>query len=102
MNLEDAIQQDDYWERYHDCEFTKKEQQYMNLLMDGKPHSKEELIFDSRDSGSVPVHISSLRKKLEPLGETILCIYSFKKFKYQLVIMYYRRGRDKSCIFSKY
>ena len=68
--------------------FTKIEQKIMDVLKDGKRHTKWELRDKCLDSFSDPetlyFHLSNIRKKL-PKDETILCVYFAKRHYYQYV-----------------
>jgi len=89
---------DDEMERYKECELTPTQEAYLSIMLDGQSHAKEEFqqfaLSDSGLMGQIPVHMTELRKKLEPLGETVLNVYRYKKYSYQLVICYFNRGRE--------
>jgi len=58
--------------------FSVTESKILNVLLDGKPHIPEE-IMDSYGDGfttrkNLAVHICHIRKRLEPRGETIVCL----------------------------
>lgn len=59
----------------------------LRLLSDGRPHTPEELQSLCPDdmTGSVRMHVSNLRKFLQPRGEDIVCVLGFQRR------IYYRR-----------
>lgn len=57
--------------------FTPTEVRILNVLADGHPHSKAELlavIDEQADANALRVHIHRIRKKLEPHNQTIDCV----------------------------
>jgi len=69
--------------------FTTTEEAILNKLADGKPHTKEELLTVMPDPefanvGNLRVHITRIRKKIQPKGHDIVCV-SKGKFYYQWV-----------------
>lgn len=69
--------------------YTPTQKRILAVLADGLPHSSEELLKcigdDLSPSGNLRVHLSLLRKKLRPLGEDILCEYSYRTYSYRHV-----------------
>ena len=57
--------------------FTPTQQKIIDMLSDGKPHSRKELKRCLPDElaelKTVNVHIAHIRLKLRPLGEDIIC-----------------------------
>lgn len=58
-------------------DYVSVEQRMLNVLSDYKPHILAELHVCLEDTlgplRNVHAHLTSLRKKLRPIGETILC-----------------------------
>lgn len=72
-----------------DIEFSPVERRMMQVLSDGKPHLDKELHGCLNDdmgaTSNVRPHITSIRKKLRPRGQSISC-HSFEgKTYYQVV-----------------
>lgn len=61
-------------------DFTPTETRILNLLADGKPHARDELLACLWDelSGKAALltHLTRIRRKLEPFGQTIRCLSS--------------------------
>lgn len=59
-------------------EFTPTELRMLEVLSDGRQHTRKELhacLYDELSSlKTVKFHVSTLRKKLERRGETIVCV----------------------------
>lgn len=58
--------------------FTETEQRILKAISDGRPHPNRELckvIDELADTRTLSVHVASIRKKLEDVGETIVCQY---------------------------
>ncbi len=74
--------------------FTSTESRLMNVLKDGEPHDRPELLACLLDSqatmDSIHIHLSRIRKKIRPLGHLILCEYINRKH-------YYRHVRRIKC-----
>ena len=76
-------------------EFTQTEAAMMDVLSDGNRHTKEELhgcLPDELGStNNIKVHISNMRKKLQPSGRDIVCISRGyrRSVLYQLVQLLY-------------
>ena len=70
-----------------EVKFSPKQKEVLKLLSDGRRHSTAELheIFKPSSEASVRVAISTLRKKLQPMGEDIVCVFSYRKYYYQHV-----------------
>lgn len=72
--------------------FTQTESRILNVLADGKPHKKKELIDclmdEMSDKTNLWRHIHSLRKKIRPYGGSILCVFHMRQFCYQRVKLY--------------
>lgn len=69
--------------------FSPTEQILVNILQDGMPHSKSELkaALDGEytSDGSIRVHMHSIRKKLNPLGQTVICEFYKRNLAYRWV-----------------
>ncbi len=69
--------------------YSPTQQRILNLLADGKPHSKDEihelLEDDLAPVSAIHFHITQLRKKLEGRGQNILCVLHRRNAKFQQV-----------------
>lgn len=69
--------------------FTPTQQRIVDLLSDGKPHTRKELhgcLWDELASRSmIKYHLCHIRKVLRPRGEDILCLYLNRTYQYQHV-----------------
>ena len=70
--------------------YTPTEQKILDILADGRPHSREELkklLPDGEMNGkkALPGHITNLRKKLNPIGESVLCELHKRQIHYRHV-----------------
>lgn len=76
--------------------FTPTQQKIIDLLADGRPHTKEEIYaaigYDDLCLEDDPVkainlrnHVSKLRKILEPVGQDVVCISTGWSCRYQQV-----------------
>lgn len=65
--------------------FTKTEQLILEVLSDGKPHHRSEIMekADLMSMSSVSEHICRIRKKLVRVGQTIPCVLTGRKIHYQ-------------------
>lgn len=58
--------------------FSITESKILNVLIDGRPHIPEEIMDHFGDGlaerRTLAVHICNIRKRLEPRGETIVCV----------------------------
>lgn len=80
----------------HPNGYTPTEAQIMQVLSDGMPHTLTELkgcLDELSLSTTVSVHLTNLRKKLEPKGQTILCRYYNRRLYYQHVGLLYQAPR---------
>ena len=63
------------------------EQRLMDLLSDGLPHTKKEMVPCLADplggETNVKTHLHNLRKKLLPRNEAVLCVIVGGRIKYQ-------------------
>lgn len=71
-------------------QFTPTEQRIFKILEDGMPHLREDLYPCIEDQlADMPVvlnvHIGRMRRKLETIGQDILCILRHRKIGYQQV-----------------
>ena len=68
--------------------FTRTEQRMVEILEDGKRHTREELLESCRDElasmDTLYVHISNIRRKI-PAGQDILCVFRERRMHYQWV-----------------
>ena len=71
--------------------FTPTERKMLSVLRDGLPHKRDELHKclddDMAQLSAIQPHISRIRRRLEPLGETILCVLHMRAIHYQQVRM---------------
>ena len=68
--------------------YTRTQTAILSVLSDGMPHTQAELrkcLNDEMSTKGLALHISMLRKRLLPLGQTIVCEYSYQKFLYRHV-----------------
>jgi len=69
--------------------FTKIETRIMSLLSDGMPHRRDEVLDCLGDKlaelSALHAHMTRIRKKINPKGESILCVISGHRYCYQLV-----------------
>lgn len=62
----------------HELELTPTEERLLVLLLDGQPHSRQELIAhgmegdELTEASALRTHLSSLRTKLRPTGTTVI------------------------------
>jgi len=68
-------------------EYTPTETRLLNVLGDGKPHNRKELrlkcLNDELLESGLKMAISKLRKKINPIGQDIICTAT--RFEYILV-----------------
>lgn len=61
-------------------DWTPTESRILAVLADGRPHSRAEILACLDDELAMPTaiffHISNIRKKLAPFGQTVLCLTS--------------------------
>lgn len=73
-------------------ELTRVQARMLALLSDGQPHSREALhalLWDTdAPVGNIHTHISTLRKKLRPLGQWIVCEYARRTIHYRRIVLY--------------
>lgn len=58
-------------------DFTKRQQEILNALGDGRPHSATELmqyVHKEAKLGALQAQISHIRAKLRPAGQDIVCL----------------------------
>lgn len=73
--------------------YTPNEQRILDVLADGHPHVKYELVelfgtdkeFLDHYQGAMYEAISQLRKKLTPIGEDVVCVIRGRKTYYQWI-----------------
>jgi len=68
--------------------FTPTEKKMLEILSDGRPHRRKELhacCGPSSERGTVYRHVSSIRTKLKPKGENIVCVLLNRSVHYQHV-----------------
>lgn len=68
--------------------YTITEQKIIDALSDGRRHLKSELREllsngDLSEDGALQYHISMIRKKLNPIGEDIVCEYNSRRIFYR-------------------
>ena len=70
---------------------TPTEQRIMDLLGDGMPHTKKEMVSCLADpmggEDNVKPHLHGLRKKLLAKNETVLCVLVDRRVKYRWVAL---------------
>ena len=70
-------------------QYTPTEQRILKVLEDGYPHLKSELVLllndDMATEGTIHVHICNLRRKMEPVGESIQCLLTNGQSKFRRV-----------------
>lgn len=75
-----------------ELKFTPTEQRILDLLEDGLPHSRKDVIACLNDEMATRLnlnpHLTHLRNKLRPLGQTIICELVKKAIFYRRVILY--------------
>ena len=67
--------------------FTPTQKKMLDILADGRIHTKEELHTCCGPSSLsvVAVHIVYLRKKLRPIGQDIVCVFERRRIHYRQV-----------------
>lgn len=69
--------------------FTPVERRILEVLSDGKDHTKTELHGclndDMGPKSNVSVHVFNIRKKIQPHGQDIVCVYYKRKWLYRHV-----------------
>ena len=70
--------------------YTKTEQQILKLLSDGRRHTKDELkeLLTQNNlnmNAALNMHITRIRKKLQPIGEDLICEFSARRIHYRHV-----------------
>jgi hypothetical protein len=69
--------------------WTITEHRIAEMLSDGYPHLPADLMVciadDLADKHALELHISNMRKKLNPIGEDIVCRFNHKRIYYQHV-----------------
>lgn len=62
--------------------YTPTEQRIIDVLADGEAHPRSELMACIEDEMALPsalaLHLVNIRKKLRPLGQTVLCLNNGK------------------------
>lgn len=73
-------------------EFTATEQRIMDVLADGEIHSREELqeccpgnSYGSNGPKAFQMHLSNIRKKINPKGLDVICQLQLRKSWFRLV-----------------
>lgn len=68
-------------------EFTPTQEKMLEILSDGKPHSRKELHSCCGPSllRVVGSHLRQIRLKIRPKGEDVVCVIVQRKFMYQHV-----------------
>lgn len=71
--------------------FTRTEWKLLQVLRDGKPHTRKELHAclpdELSNQATIKRHLSCLRRKL-PANNLILCVWHTRRFCYQLVLSF--------------
>jgi hypothetical protein len=71
--------------------FTPTQKAMLDVLSDGKRHTKEELHNCLPDElgpmANIKAHLTAIRKKIQPTGQDIVCEYRYKVFYYRWVRM---------------
>ena len=79
-------------------QFTVTEQKLVDILQDGEPHARKDLqlAIDGEYTAAVTVrqHISSIRKKLNPIGQTIVCTLLNRQIQYRWMRLLHSPYRD--------
>lgn len=69
--------------------FTSVQVRMLDVLKDGKPHTKEELFAcledDMATMKAIRKHISLIRTQLRTIGEDVVCEFHARRFKYRHV-----------------
>lgn len=70
--------------------FTPTERRILHRLADGMAHTRVELLTclndpDLSDNQVLSNHISRIKNKIEPYGETIICEYAARRIHYRHV-----------------
>jgi hypothetical protein len=80
--------------------FSPIEKRMMQVFRDGRPHTIYELHRCIQDEygriDNVKMHVTRLRKKIQPLGHDILCVWYKMMFRYQQVILLENNGKYES------
>jgi DNA-binding response OmpR family regulator len=69
--------------------YTETQKRILQVLSDGLRHKRQELV-DCLDDplanpNTISVHLTYLRRKLNPIGEDVICVKSAKGYHYQHV-----------------
>ena len=71
--------------------YTPTEQRIIDLLSDGLPHTRADVIKCLKDHladfNTLAVHMFNLRRKVRPCGQDILLVYRKGGYHYQYVIL---------------
>jgi DNA-binding response OmpR family regulator len=71
--------------------YTPTEERILRVLSDGLPHShddlRELLCDDMAVKRTINTHVSNIRRKLKPLGQTIVCEYIRKRQHYRHIVL---------------
>ena len=77
-------------------EFTKTEKKLLKLFADAKPHTKDEIAEALEDPlmyvngyAALYMHIRRIRKKLNKIDQTIICVYANHRLAYQQLRLLY-------------
>lgn len=80
--------------------FTATEKKILEVLSDGMSHSKDEiravLPDDMAMNGTISVHIFHIRKKLQPIGQDIICEFVRRRGFYRHVVLLVPHSSYKS------
>jgi hypothetical protein len=72
-------------------EFVGIQRDIIDLLSDGRPHDREELITCIKDEFAtrkdLNQHLTAIRKKIQPAGHDIVCVLKFRRVHYQHVML---------------
>ena len=78
-------------------EFTETERKILDLLEDGKPHRRKEVILTFGDEftsrAALSIHLHRIRKVLNPKGQDVICQFLQRGYWYRWVINY-TSGRE--------
>lgn len=78
---------------------TRTERKILRVVSDGKPHTREELracLLDQRSQdATVAVHLTGLRKKINPMGLDIICVWHRRQRKYQWVKLLHGKNNSE-------
>lgn len=73
----------------NDNGYTPTQLKMLVILADGRPHTREELHACLHDElgplSNIQMHVSNIRRKLQPLGYDIVCIVEHRQHRYRWV-----------------